>query len=303
MKTELELFHHAEQIYHQYNEDRYPEAIAAFQLLLAHHPKNVKGWHMLSTMQACNQDFDDAIQSIDRAIQLDKGGVRLWRQKHTLLSKISRFDFREGIFFDPETQQVVELITFQSPEHIQQEIIFVCDAIIGLVPGDYFELGSLYENKGEAYALLADWDKAIAAYKAAIEVHKISEDDFELTNCHVCIAKLYEAVGDYEKALQWYDTSLELKFEEILLPSKASILKKLGKVIEAEQLYNEFTQLVVAKLEETLDAAYMFQLSTIYQERGLLPEAIQILIDWEAKVRQYKGLKEYIAECKAALSR
>ena len=66
--TEQELYKKAEAYYFQ--EGMELNAIHAFKTLLEAYPENLDGWTSLSTMQHKNGDFDGAIFSINKAIEL-----------------------------------------------------------------------------------------------------------------------------------------------------------------------------------------------------------------------------------------
>ena len=301
MKTEKELFEKAEKIYHQYSDSRYPKAIQAFKDLLELYPDNKQGWSMLSTMQSCSKLFGDAIFSIDKAISLDKEDVSVLEQKGTLLHAINKLEYQDSKFIDKESNSVIELNCFKDKEGILKELIKVCDEIIEIASDDFYNLGSIHEKKARALVGLCLWQAAIDSYQMAIEFHeKYSEKNFlnPIAACYFNIAKIYENIEDYNMAITFFEKEMQEEFTPITLTHKARVLLKKGEVEESEKTYNQFIEITKQKLEETSDAAYMFQISDVYQQRNLFNKAYEILISWESKVRNYNGLQDRIEKRK-----
>ncbi len=297
MNTEKELFEKAEKIYHQYSEARYPKAIQAFKDLLNFYPENVQGWCMLSTMQFCNKLYDDAIVSINKAISLDKTNISILEQKGTLLQTINEFEYEDSKFIDKKLNNVIEINYFKNKKEILKEIIKICDEIIEIASDDYYRLGSIHETKARALRELFLWQASIDSYKMAIEFHKkYSEKNFlnPIATCYFNIAKIYENIENYNLAIVFFEKEMQEEFSLITLIHKANVLCKMGKIEESEKTYNKFIEIAIQKLEETSDAAYMFQISDLYYQRNLLDKAYEILTTWESKVRNYNGLQERI---------
>ncbi len=304
MKSEKELFEKAKKIYHQYSESRYPKAIKAFQELLELYPNNIKGWSMLSTMQSSIHLYDDAIYSIGRAIELDKSDIKLLNQKIILLNRINYLEYRNSKFIDKKSGNEYTIQSFSNKEELLREIANTCEEQIKVVKEDYYNLGDILETKAAIQADLELWQAAIDTYNKAIEFYIKYEgggSTDEVEHCLFSIAQVYEKQEDYAMAIKFYDKAMEAKYKEILLTHKARVLAKMNNIEESEQVYNDFIKIVNQKLENTLDSAYMFQIADVYSKRNLTKEAYDVLVSWESKVRDYKGLKERIEERKLEL--
>jgi len=96
--TEEELFNKAETFYSQ--EGKELQAIEAYKELLDKYPDNINGWAHLSVMQNKIADFDGAIFSINRAIDISQNNTWIIKQKYTLLSLLSSFRIEGQIYFD-----------------------------------------------------------------------------------------------------------------------------------------------------------------------------------------------------------
>lgn len=118
--TEQELFKKATNFYHQ--EGKELEAIHAFKDLLKLFPNNLEGWRHLGTMQYKTTDFDEAIKSINKAIQIEPNNSWTIQQKCTKLSLISRFPSEGQMYFNEQTREAYEIKTYLSKKELQIDL-------------------------------------------------------------------------------------------------------------------------------------------------------------------------------------
>lgn len=304
MKSEKELFKIAEKIYFQYRESRYPKAIEAFKNLLNHYPNHIEGWSMLSTMQLCAENYEDAIDSIENAIKLDTNNISLWNQKQLFLHRINRFEIEGSTFYNPETDSEHTLKQFKNKTELQQEILSCCNIQISIVPKDYYNLGDLYEDKGRILKSLEEWDNAIEAFKSAIIFHEEYDDsDFinRIARCYFSIAKIHELQDNFLFAVEAYDKSFMIDNEEIILTHKARALRKMGDYLAAEKVETQFIEIATDQFNETKDLAYMYQIIDVYKETNQIDKAFETFYEMESKCKKEEDLEENLLAIKSEL--
>ena len=118
--TEQELFKKATDFYHQEGQEL--NAIEAFKDLLKLFPNNLDGWRHLATMQNKITDFDEAIKSINKAVQIAPNNSWTIQQKCTILSLISRFPSEGQMYFNEKTREAHEIKTYLSKKELQRDL-------------------------------------------------------------------------------------------------------------------------------------------------------------------------------------
>lgn len=287
VKSEDTLKKAADKIYHQYSEARYPKAILAYKELLTCYPENVDGWCRLSTMQLQIKLYDDAVYSIEKAIELDPKNESIWRRKSTLL----HFVVKEG-------QEKVKN-RFPVSADIYREVIVVCDTRLSLLPPEDHEIGSILEQKAKTLELLKEYKNAIAVFEDAALFHEkysSKKNINPVAHCFCSISRIYETMEDYKSAIEWNKKWREVGGEEIGLIHLARILLKNGNVEESKKTTDKFLTTIYKKFEETKDAAYMFQACGVYNDLMQYDEALMALDKLEKEARQYPILPERVKE-------
>ena len=91
-----------------YNQDKYDEAIKAFDEAIKLDPKYAYAWNGKGIALADQGKYDEAIEAYDEAIKLDPKDARTWYNKGITLGKdLGRYDeaikaFDEAIKLDPK---------------------------------------------------------------------------------------------------------------------------------------------------------------------------------------------------------
>ncbi|TPN86791.1 tetratricopeptide repeat protein [Aquimarina algicola] len=263
-KTEKELLEKAEKIYHQYNEDRYPKAIELFKELLQQYPENIKGWAMLSTMQSANKDFDDALVSIDKAIQLDPKNIRITKQKSLLFSELNRLLYDGSKYFDERSDGFYEINTFKNKNEILEAYIRHLYTQIDNFP-EQEDIHEVYEDIGTFLSNLGEYNDSIKVLKKAIEILDNSDEDFEddlfnpYATINLSISKSYEKIGELDNALIFLDKAIEKDSENsYLLTHKAKLYDKKGDKKSKAEVYTMFLENTEIQYNKTKDIVYLF---------------------------------------------
>lgn len=300
MQTEEQkLFKKAEDIYHEYGEDRYPRAIEAFQILLEGYPENHKGWNMLSFMQSSYGLYDDAIRSIDEAIKLDTKNIHYWKSKQLLLSNISRLDFIDGMFFDQEINVCFEIKSFKDNKAVSRDFIAVSNTLLKMFPEDDIQRGRALKSIARIAFKSQMYSESIDAYTKAITFFNslgLNKYLSDIKSCLLSISKVYEETHNYDKALYYIEERQKNDESNILLTHKARVLRKMGQGQKANQTTNEFLARTKELFLSTTDSAYMFQIASHLAELERFDEALETISEMSPKALKYEGLQESISE-------
>ncbi|WP_075344604.1 tetratricopeptide repeat protein [Tenacibaculum agarivorans] len=306
MKTEKELLKIAEKVYHQYNENRYPKAIKLFKELLQNYPKNIEGWRMLSTMQSANKDFDDALKSINQAIELDPENIWSVKQKSLLFSKLSRLEYDGSKYFDEDSDGFYTIDSFENKSEILKAYIKHLYIQIDTF-NEEDDIHEIYEETGNILSDLGKHEESIKDYKKALEFLDNSNEVFDdgifnpYQTLNFNISKSYEKTEDFDNAIVYLDKAIQYDSENsYLLTHKAKVYDKKGDTEKKINVYNLFLENSEKAFHTSQDAVYLFHKIDTYIELKNLDKANDELSRIE-KLEAIKHYSEAISEYKVKL--
>jgi len=306
MKTEEELLKTAEKVYHQYDENRYPKAIKLFKELLQNYPKNIEGWRMLSTMQSANKDFDDALKSINQAIELDPKNIWSVKQKSLLFSELSRLEYDGSKYFDEDSDGFYTIDSFKNKDEILKTYIKHLYLQIDTFKEED-DIHEIYEKTGNILSDLGKHKESIKDYKTALKFLDTNNEVFDngifnpYQTLNFNISKSYEKIEDFDNAIVYLDKAIEYDSENsYLLTHKAKIYDKKGDTKKKINVYNLFLENSEKAFLTSQDVVYLFHKIDTYIELKKLDKANDEL----SRIERSEGIKYYseaISEYKAKL--
>jgi CHAT domain-containing protein len=157
-------------------------------------------------------------------------------------------------------------------------------------------LYSLLETRGEIYASMGDWSRAVADYKTAADYARHISYWRGLSEGNGPLARAYEHQGQLQEALSAVNEAIEaneripdeLYFVPQNLAIKAEILAKLGQLKASNSLYQKSADLIDSLLTGVptpqVERLYLAELSDVYSgyfaslcNQGAYPQAFQII--------------------------
>lgn len=154
--------------------------------------------------------YDDAVNSYDRAIQLNPELYEAWFTKASTLMLLQRYDEATSAYqfstqlkpnsYEAWAGQGTALLKAQQPE----AAVTALDEAIALKPEDHLALF----NRGDAHTSLGYTDAALSDYEAALAL----KPDF--AKAHLKLGQLLQQRGDYEGAIAAYDAILNLNVKD-----------------------------------------------------------------------------------------
>ncbi|NMM50898.1 tetratricopeptide repeat protein [Marinigracilibium pacificum] len=263
MRTEKELFEKAEKIYHQYSDSRYPKAIQAFKDLLELYPNNKQGWSMMSTMQSCSKLFDDAIFSINKAIELSPEDAWTINQKCTLLALISRFSADGQIYLDEQKKESYEIKSFPDKKGLIQELILILNKLLELEGHDENKRHRHLWSLAHKYRAINRFDDAIEslveAKKTIPSKYKGERYDRELANINREISSNYHDKKEFEKAIEFLNEAFKYGLDDYKRTMFADIYEEMGDNEQSRLVLIDLVDRINDKLEKAPEPSYVSQ--------------------------------------------
>ncbi len=144
-------------------------------------------------------------------------------------------------------------------------------------------------NLGASYARKGDHEGAARAYAAAVDIARglTDENRYQLRNALIGLARSYELVGRYERAMDAYGEALLFAAEDTeLLTGMGNIHFRQGRLAEAEDLYRR------TLAQDSTHAVARYNIALIYARTGRFDEAIERFADMPAVDRRLEGTLE-----------
>jgi tetratricopeptide (TPR) repeat protein len=204
-----------------FNNGRYPRAIENLQNAVLIDPADREGWSLLGKAYVRNDQLDDAVSAMEKAVALDTNYEALndhvllmqlyYEQKEIDKALATAMDILER---DPTNSDAVKVAAFCYNEKGQTEKAL--EYYRGMIenepdnPDLIFNLGLLYEE-------IQQYDKAVEQFEKVTELNPLDEEAM------LQAAKVYlEFLEDYEKAVEKYQQALDLD------PENPGIMNNLG---------------------------------------------------------------------------
>ena len=204
-----------------------------------------------------NGDYEDAITYYRRALAMDMTDSEAFGNLSVAYYYLARYD--EAI---RESLQAVIL----SPEEINWRL----------------NLGASYTRKG-------DYDGAVRAYGAAVDIARglADEDRFQLRNALIGLGRSCELAGLYDRALDAYREALVFSPKDTaLLAGTGNIYFRQGRMDEAEALYHR------TLAQDSTHAVARYNVALIYAKSERFDEAMDLFADNPMVDRRLEGSLE-----------
>jgi tetratricopeptide (TPR) repeat protein len=181
-------------------QDRYREALAAFEQAIRLNPNHVGAWLGKGTVLALLGRYQEALAAFEQAIRLDPNDSDAWLAKGLALAELGRY----------------------------QEALAAFEQAIRLNPND----AETWANKGLALGELGRHQEALAAFEQAIRLNP--NDANAWLNMGVALGYL----GRYQEALAAFEQAIRLDPNDaVAWYNKGLMLDKLGRHREARAAY------------------------------------------------------------------
>ena len=214
-------------------------AVALMQRLIVDHEKTPAAIYGLAYMQARARLFDDALVSINRALDLEQNSSRSIRFKSDVLLALGRRD--EALAFLKKSVERLDQHALRvhyaralrlngaHDEAIRQYKIAVFDQN-STDEEDFISLGSLlYEQQR--------YDEAVAVYL------KLAKFNPDMPQPWFYLAEIAELQGDIDSALEWYSKVPESQFYVEARKKRAILLAKQGDLKAARRQISDLRAL------------------------------------------------------------
>lgn len=259
--TEQQLFKQAENFYFQ--EGKEQSAIQAFKELLLNYPNNVDGWTHLAAMQNKITDFDGAISSINRAVELKPHDYWIVNQKCTILSLISRLPAEGQLYFDNQTREAHEIKIYDSKQHLLEDLIEVIEKLLELKDCKDDDKYHHIFRLAFCYREIKEYRKAIECLNQAINLLPKRYDDKrrnrDLANLHREISTNYIGLGDHQNGISYLNKAFDLGLDDFNRIMLFEIYKNLGETEKSEEVLEDLLKRVDEKFETAPETAYIVQ--------------------------------------------
>ena len=204
-----------------------------------------------------NGEYEEAIPYYRRALAMDMTDSEAFGNLSVAYYYLARYD--EAI---REALQAVIL----SPEEINWRL----------------NLGASYTRKG-------DYEGAVRAYGAAVEIARglADKNRFQLRNALIGLGRSCELAGLYDRALDAYREALVFSPDDTaLLAGTGNIYFRQGRMDEAEALYHR------TLAQDSTHAVARYNVALIYARSGRFDEAMELFADNPMVDRRLEGSLE-----------
>jgi len=255
-------------------------------------------WSEMGNAQVGRGEYEEAVKSYQRAIDLDAYNPDLWYNKGLALSGLGRYEdalecYQRATKLDPFDAEIwLERGAALSGLGRYQEALASYDRGIEFYAGD----AGAWNNRGTVLAKLERFGEAVESYDRAIMIEPLNPDAWN--NRGTVLAKL-ERFGE---AVESYDRAIQI---EPLNPNawnnKGSALHQLGRYMEAQDCYDRAINLdplhpyawhnkglLVPTLDEETEDLFALSRKRIYVETEMKRSPFQF---WDENSYQEK-LKE-----------
>ena len=219
-----------------YNQQRYEEALEAYEQAIRLDPNNAKAYTGKGNVLYNLERYDEALEAYDQAIRLDPNDASAYIGKGGLLDDIQLYGdaleaYERAIRLDSNNARAC-IGKGDVLDSLQRydEALAAYDEAIRLDPNN----ATVYINKGVALHSLQRYDEALAAYDEAIRLDR---------NKALTYSNKGALLGDlqrYEEALEAYDQASRLDFTNATVYiNKGDILENLLRYGEALVAYEQ----------------------------------------------------------------
>jgi len=252
-------------------------------------------WSEMGNAQVGRGEYEEAVKSYQRAIDLDTYNPDLWYNRGLALSSLGRYEdalecYQRGTKLDPFDAEIwLERGAALSGLGRYEEALASYDRGIEFDAGD----AGAWNKRGTVLAKLERYEEAIASYDRAIEIDPLNPNAWNHRG--TVLTKLER----YEEAIASYDRAIEI---DPLNPdawnNKGSAFHQLGRYLEAQDCYDRAINLdplhpyawhnkglLVPTLDEETEDLFALSRKRIYVETEMKRSPLQF---WDGNGYQEK---------------
>ena len=263
-------FQKLEELYHGRGKER--QAIEAYRVFLSENENYVKAWINLGILLYQAGEIYEAIQCFQKVIKRSPDLAEGWRLKAMVLGDLNRSQL-------PAYSQLQHLRDtykqiYSSIKALQKDLLFCYEQVMKLdTEADEHEHQVMLRNKAEILEQLGKHKESLAIYLELLQRETVER---QRNSYRLSISRQYEAMKKWNQAIEVLDPLIDAGEFHLLL-DKASILTRMRKKKEAEELRTLFLKEVDLKYEETRDVSYIFRKAFGYEQMGEYQKAVDTL--------------------------
>lgn len=219
----------------------YEQFSKCYQEIIKAAPSNANIWRDYAVDQKeIWQKYEDALASVDRALQIDPRFSEVWEIKGVILNNLGRY--QDAIFC---CERAIELDRFDDSAWTEKGYAFgqmksydeslrCFETALAINPQKF----SAWESKGYILCLLGKFEKSYQAYDVAISINPMNAQSWN--NKGYCLDKL----GRYDEALFAYDEAIRIDPDYISAwNNKGATLQRLSRFAEADAAFAKAKEL------------------------------------------------------------
>ncbi len=279
--TEDELISNAHKLYHQKGKEL--NAIEAFKKLLFEYPRNSKGWSYLSAMQYQITDFDGAINSIDKAIEIEPENSWLRRQKCTKLSLLLSYPSEGQLFFNEKTKEAHLIEVYKSRGEMQIDYEKCIEKVLQLEVSDEKVFYDFSWKNVRIKQELGQYEKAIeilknlkssipSKYNAKRKEKQLESIEVGITNNLIELERYDEAIEKMESIKSNSPDNYFNNLRFVELYKKAGNFEMANNILQ--EAYNENEKKIVNEPEMAF-LVRKFELLKLMEKPEIMDEIIK----------------------------
>jgi WD40 repeat protein/CHAT domain-containing protein len=211
-------------------------------------------WEKLGNASYCLSDYTNAINSYSQALDIANKHVDSIRQS-SILSKLGNL--------------------YNSLANYEKAIEYYNQAL-EIIRIDWKLKADVFRGRGNAYNSLGKSDKAIPDYLRALNIDESQRNRSGIARNKVSLARIYQSLGDYNKALQYYKEAEEFNPIEALAGLGTTYLV-LGDTAKAIDLHQQSLEKARQQEDKEGEANALNNLAYALRQAGKLVEAEQYL--------------------------
>lgn len=266
---------------------RFQEVEPLLAAYVKEHPKSSWGWYALGYSLFAQRKIGESIQALAQSLQFDIQNAEAHKILGRDLMTIGRFDaaqteFEQGIRYNPQSAEMHfnlgKLFSIQDEWSAARKEF---EAALRIDDSYTEALDAL----GFAQEALADDDGAVASYEKAIAINKARNGKF--VSAHVNLSAYYNRKGDYQKAVTYARTALELD------PKSDGAWFQTAKASQSQGRLNDAAEALNRAISINPRASsYYYVLANVYRLLGKADDSRKALDSFVRLEKETRDLEE-----------
>lgn len=269
--------------YKYYSKGKELDAISSYKLLLEKYPLNVNGWSEMATMQYEICDYDQAIISSKKAIQLEPENSLHLNNYITRLSLLKKLTFESpNLYLNESTKEAFKIDQLTGINTLYDEIENYTKKYIELNKDKPSYVHSAYRRIGNNAIRIGQFEKGIKYLKIALTLkdHRKNRSD-PTPSILLQISNGYLGLKDFNLAHKYIDEGFVNGLDDFCLLKKANIYKQQSLNKDHDSTIKEFIKRVNSKLQTNPESAYFNQKIKALLEIKNYTQAEKTLLEYE----------------------